>query len=132
MTISTVHADLKNQDYLAWRRFLREGEGWSRDQIRWAVVSIMSNIAEGFESRTQALFVEFLGRAKGSAGELRSQAYVALDAGYITQSQFEEVFNLAEKCSHQISRFMSYLLDRYGHRQVGEKRTENATKTFKR
>lgn len=103
-----------------------------RDQIRRAAVSIMSNIAESFESRTQALFVELLGRAKGSAGELRSQAYVALDAGYITQSQFEEVFDLAEKCSRQISRFMSYLLDRYGRRQVGEKRSENQTKTFKR
>jgi four helix bundle protein len=52
-----------------------------RDQMRRAAVSIMSNIAEGFESRTQALFIDFLGRAKGSAGELRAQAYVALDSG---------------------------------------------------
>ena len=44
-----------------------------RDQMRRAAVSVMSNIAEGFESRTTALFVEFLGRAKGSAGELRAQ-----------------------------------------------------------
>ena len=40
-----------------------------RDQMRRAAVSIMSNIAEGFESRTQALFIEFLGRAKGSSGD---------------------------------------------------------------
>ncbi len=42
-----------------------------RDQITQAAVSVMSNIAEGFESRTQALFIDFLGRAKGSAGEVR-------------------------------------------------------------
>jgi four helix bundle protein len=79
------------------------------DQMRRAAVSVMSNIAEGFESRTQALFVEFLGRAKGSAGELRSQAYIALDAGYINQSQFTQLFNLSEKCSRQITGFMAYL-----------------------
>lgn len=80
-----------------------------RDQMRRASVSILSNIAEGFESRTRSLFVEFLGRAKGSAGELRAQAYVALDAGYFNQPQFDEVFNLTDKCSRQISNFMSYL-----------------------
>ncbi len=69
----------------------------------------MSNIAKGFEGRTQALFIELLGRAKGFAGEVRSQAYVALDAGYVTQSQFQQLVDLAEKCSRQISRFMTYL-----------------------
>ena len=77
--------------------------------MRRASVSIMSNIAEGFESRTQGLFIEFLGRAKASAGELRAQSYVALDAGYFDGNQFEEVFDLSEKCSRQISRFMTYL-----------------------
>ncbi|MEW6028221.1 MAG: four helix bundle protein [Chloroflexota bacterium] len=43
-----------------------------RDQIRRAAVSIMSNIAEGFESQTQVLFIQYLGRAKGSAGEARA------------------------------------------------------------
>ena len=80
-----------------------------RDQMRRALVSIMSNIAEGFESRTSALFVEFLGRAKASAGELRAQAYIALDIGYFDQIQFEEIFDLAEKCNRQISRFITYL-----------------------
>jgi four helix bundle protein len=92
----------------------------------------MSNIAEGFESRTQALFVELLGRAKGSAGELRSQAYVARDAGYITQSQFEQLFELAEKCSRQISRFMSYLLDHSESPRTHEKQIRSRTKTFQR
>ena len=80
-----------------------------RDQMQRAAVSIMSNIAEGFESRTTGLFAEFLGRAKGSAGELRAQLYVAHDAGYLTQDQFLLLCALCEKCSGQISGFASYL-----------------------
>ena len=80
-----------------------------RDQMRRAAVSVMSNIAEGFESRTSRLFVEYLGRAKASAGEVRAQAYVALDVGYIDQSEFERLFDLADKSSRQISRFITYL-----------------------
>ena len=74
-----------------------------RDQMRRAAVSIMSNIAEGFESRTRPLFIDFLGRAKGSAGELRAQLYVALDAGYIDGAVFETLHPQAIKCSRQIS-----------------------------
>ena len=95
-----------------------------RDQIRRAAVSIMSNIAEGFESRTQALFVEFLGRAKGSAGELRSQLYVALDADHIDRALFEQLFSHAQKCSGQINRFMAYLSAQPNSRRVQEDRAE--------
>jgi len=80
-----------------------------RDQMRRAAVSIMSNIAEGFESKTRGLFVEFLGRAKGSAGELRAQFYVAHDAGYLSSEQFRSLQDQSVKCSGQISRFMTYL-----------------------
>jgi len=80
-----------------------------KDQMQRASVSIMSNIAEGFESRTSGLFLEFLGRAKGSAGELRAQFYVAQDAGYVTPAQFQTLQNQCEKCSSQISLFMAYL-----------------------
>jgi len=80
-----------------------------RDQMRRAAVSVMSNIAEGFESRTPGLFAEYLGRAKGSAGELRAQAYVAQDAGYLTPEQFELMKARCERCSGQISKFLSYL-----------------------
>jgi len=69
----------------------------------------MSNIAEGFESRTSGLFVEFLGRAKGSAGELRAQFYITHDVGYVTQDQFQSLRTFCEKCSSQISGFSSYL-----------------------
>lgn len=90
------------------------GDGFARDfalrdQMRRAAVSVMSNIAEGFESRTPALFIEFLGRAKGSAGELRAQAYVAHDAGYLRTEQFSNLQDQCAKCSGQISKFLSYL-----------------------
>lgn len=80
------------------------------DQIRRASVSIMSNIAEGFESRTQSLFIEYLGRAKASAGELRAQLYVVIDIGYLNKDEFAQLFDLCDKCSRQISRFMHYLV----------------------
>ena len=69
----------------------------------------MSNIAEGFESRTRSLLIDYLGRAKASCGELRAQCYVCLDAGYVVQAEFDELFQKAEKCSKQISNFMWYL-----------------------
>lgn len=66
-----------------------------RDQICRAVVSIVSNIAEGFERGNKEEFLYFLYIAKGSCGEVRAQLYVALDCKYITQ----EEFNIAvEKC----------------------------------
>ena len=80
-----------------------------KDQMQRASVSILSNIAEGFESRTRGLFIEFLGRAKGSAGELRAQFYVAQDASYLGLAQVKALQNQCEKCSSQISKFMAYL-----------------------
>jgi len=88
--------------------------------MRRAAVSVMSNIAEGFESRTQALFIEFLGRAVASAGELRAQAYVALDVDYLNQEQFDKLYDLVDKCSRQISRFMSYLETQPNSRRIRE------------
>lgn len=80
-----------------------------KDQIRRASVSAMSNIAEGFESRTDTQFVNYLGHAKGSSGEVRSQLYVALDLNYITREQFAEAYEFADKTSRQITRFINYL-----------------------
>jgi len=86
-----------------------------RDQMRRAAVSVMSNIAEGFESDSQPQFVKFLGYAKASAGEVRAQLYVALDAGHLAQTQFEQLFDLAEKCSRQLSGFIGYLRSHPSH-----------------
>ena len=80
-----------------------------RDQIRRAGVSVMANIAEGDESLTDALFLEYLGRAKASCGEVRSELYMALDAGYFPENQFSELCELAEHCSGKIRNFMTCL-----------------------
>ena len=80
-----------------------------RDQMHRASVSIMSNIAEGFENRTNLLFRDYLGRAKASSGELRAQLYVAIDTGYLSETDFSQVFELCDKCSRKISRFIQYL-----------------------
>lgn len=91
-----------------------------RDQMRRAAVSIMSNIAEGFESQTQALFIKYLSHAKGSAGELRAQLYVAKDQKYISEENFAEMFSLAEICSKQLARFIQYLETQPNARRMRE------------
>jgi len=80
-----------------------------RDQIRRAAVSILSNIAEGFERGGDKEFLQFLAVAKGSAGELRAQLYVALDQHYLSQQQFESLSQEATEISRLISGFMRYL-----------------------
>lgn len=77
-----------------------------RDQIRRAVVSVMSNIAEGFESRTDVQFINFLGMARASAGEVRAQLYIVLDQTYISSERFQEAYKLADKASRQIANFI--------------------------
>ena len=103
-----------------------------RNQIQRAAVSVMSNIAEGLvlsedegpESRTQARFIDYLGHAKGSAGEVRAQLYVALDRGYIVQEQFDAAYELADKAARQVHRFMTYLETKRGTRRIREGRIE--------
>jgi four helix bundle protein len=80
-----------------------------RDQIRRAAVSIMSNIAEGFERNSMKEFVHFLGIAKGSAGEVRAQLYIALDAGLLDQENFNRLNTLAQSTSQLIAGFKRYL-----------------------
>ena len=62
-----------------------------RDQIQRASVSIMSNIAEGFERDSLNEYIRFVSIAKASCGEVRCQLYIALDVGYINQSLFEKL-----------------------------------------
>ncbi len=69
----------------------------------------MSNIAEGFERRRPKEFNRFLGFAKGSAGEVEAQLYIALDQGYITRKRFDEMQALAVSTKKLIGGFMSYL-----------------------
>lgn len=78
-------------------------------QIRDASVSIMSDIAEGFERNGTAEFVQFLAIAKGSIGEVISQLYVALDQRYIAGEEFDRLNALARETSRMIGGLMTYL-----------------------
>ena len=69
------------------------------DQIRRAVVSIGSNIAEGFDRGNNKEFMTFLGIAKGSSAEVRSQLYTAFDVGYLAKDKFETLRSEAEEVS---------------------------------
>ena len=73
-----------------------------KDQIQRASVSIMSNISEGFERYSKKEFVQFLNIAKGSAGELRSHLYIALDLEYITEKEFNRAKDQCEVVSKHI------------------------------
>jgi len=77
-----------------------------KDQIQRASVSVMSNIAEGFERGTKQEFLNYLYIAKGSAGEVRAQLYIAHDIEYINIQKFKDLKNLAEESSKLISTFI--------------------------
>lgn len=80
-----------------------------RDQIRRASISVMSNIAEGFERGGDKEFAQFLSNAKGSCGEVRCQLYAALDEKHLTDTQFDELYERSLEVSRLISGFMAYL-----------------------
>lgn len=108
------------EDLLAWQRartltkevyaalLICEDRGFT-DQIERASVSVMSNIAEGFESGTKQTFLNYLYIAKGSAGEVRAQLYVALDVGYISEDTFTKLHGLVVECSKLIASFIMKL-----------------------
>ena len=81
-----------------------------RDQIRRASVSIMANIAEGFERNGTSEFRQFLAIAKGSVGEVQAHLYIALDQNYISDRKtFEELHALAADTGRLIGGLMNYL-----------------------
>ena len=69
----------------------------------------MSNIAEGFDRSGTGEFIQFLAIAKGSAGEVKSQLYVAADQNYIDKETFEQLFALAAETGRLIGGLMNYL-----------------------
>ena len=104
-----IARELTKEVYRASKRDLFIRDYGLRDQICRAAVSIMSNIAEGFERVGNKEFVNFLSIAKGSSGEVRSQLYVAPDQNYISASEFNLIFAKATENSRVISGLINYL-----------------------
>ncbi|MBE9595079.1 MAG: four helix bundle protein [Proteobacteria bacterium] len=80
-----------------------------KDQVCRAAVSIMANIAEGFDSGSKAEFARFLSHAQRSCSEVQSEFYVALDQEYVSQEEFDEIYSMAGKARSKIGGFIKYL-----------------------
>ena len=80
-----------------------------RDQIRRVIISVSSNIVEGFKKNNNNEFIRFLKIAKGSVGEVRNQLYIALAVDYITEQEFDKINKELEDLANQIGGFIVYL-----------------------
>ena|SRR6266567_1971266 len=102
------------EDIIAWQKsrilvvdiyqVFKNSKDYSfRDQIQRAAVSIMNNIAEGYERKGNKEFVKFLYIAKGSCAEVRSMLYLALDLHCINKDEFEKMYQQAIEISRMLS-----------------------------
>jgi four helix bundle protein len=82
-----------------------------KDQIQRAVISIMSNIAEGFDRGTNKEFIQFLIISRGSVSEVKSLCYAALDLGYIDRDDFKKILERCLKLTNLLNGFIRYLKD---------------------
>lgn len=104
-----IAREVTREVYAISRKGLFARDFGLRDQICRSSVSVMSNVAEGFERDGDKEFVNFLSIAKGSSGETRSLLYVALDQDYITQSEFQAIYGRLTENSRVISGLSTYL-----------------------
>ena len=111
---------LRFEDIIAWQKAkelvlalydeLKCGNDFAfRDQILRAALSIMNNIAEGFERQTNNELRNFFYIAKGSCGEVRSMLYIALDRKYLTEKSRDELYDKSESVSRLLSGFIKKL-----------------------
>ncbi len=103
--------DLTREIYTATRKDEFSKDFALKDQIRRAAISITSNIAEGFERDGSREFIQFLSHAKGSCGEVRSQLYLALDAGYLKEDEWKTLHQSCLEISRLLDSFSNYLRD---------------------
>ncbi len=103
--------DLTRKIYTAARKDEFSKDFALKDQIRRAAISITSNIAEGFERDGSREFIQFLSHAKGSCGEVRSQLYLALDAGYLKEDEWKTLHQSCLEISRLLDSFSNYLRD---------------------
>jgi four helix bundle protein len=80
-----------------------------KDQIRRSSVSVMANIAEGYDRRGDKEFIRFLNIAKGSLSEVKSHLFVAFDIEYIAQDKLDNLFLLIDEIAKLISGLIKYL-----------------------
>ena len=101
--------ELTNKIYEITRDNVFSKDYGLRDQIRRASVSIMSNIAEGYERGGNQELIQFLSIAKGSCGEVRCQLYIAGDQGYLLQAELKPIIEQCKRISIMINNFMEHL-----------------------
>lgn len=99
----------KDMTVLIYKDFADSKDFGFRDQIQRASVSVMNNVAEGFERKTNNEFKQFLFIAKGSCGEVRSMLYLAKELNKISETSFNKYFKLAEEISKILSGFIKSL-----------------------
>ena len=108
-----IWQEARDQVQAIYRSFERGSAGHTdfgfRDQLQRAAVSVMNNIAEGFERKTPKDFAHFLDLAKGSCGEVRSMLYVAEDLIYLPPADALSLRDRAEKLSRGIASFTGHL-----------------------
>lgn len=80
-----------------------------RNQIKRAVISIISNIAEGFDRGSNKEFIQFLIIARGSVSEVKSLCYAALDLGYLNNDMFTKIMDRCTKLTNPLNGFIRYL-----------------------
>jgi len=100
-------------DILSKKEFNHEFE--LKNQIKRAVISISSNIVEGFEKNNNNEFIRYLKIAKGSAGEVRNQIYIAFTVKQITQEEFNFINELLIALSKKIGALIIYLENERKH-----------------
>lgn len=110
-----------NDIYKLTKNFPQEELYGLTSQIRRAAISIMSNIAEGFDRRTTKEFIHFLIIARASASEVQNDLYISLDLNYINDEDFKTIYNHAQKIAKLINGLITYL----------RSQRENYTKTSK-
>ena len=100
--------------YLITEKNGLRGDFGLKDQMRRSAVSIPSNIAEGFERRSRKEYLNFLNIAKGSAGEIRTQLFVAFQVGYLEETEHEVLREKSKFLSGSISNHMKSISDADG------------------
>ena len=102
--------NLAKEIYALTRKPLFARDYGLMDQIRRSAVSVMTDIADGFEKGTNEDFIKFLYISRGSSGETRSLLYVVLDQKYISAEEFEKSEALTIRCSQMIYGLIQYLI----------------------